>query len=148
LDEVEDQFNLWLENSINADVTECRVRKEALEVRMDIIVDKFKDITDCYDYLYTETFWNNSTSTYLLTRECNPDFVDSGGDNCTVYATVNDWSNSSYCEDFTAEFFLDYKVKYGRVYETGANCPQCGFCPTEDLYDVDQMGRSQSKGKN
>ena len=72
---------------------------------------------DTYDYYY-EDF----SCEYTVSTVCDPNFVDTYGDDCDWYER-----NLGYlCEDYTNENFLHYGFLTTEGYKTGLNCPACG----------------------
>lgn len=105
---------------------------------------------DCFPWTWTGSEPINLYSgrtiavgeTVEISGVCNPDFVDSYGDDCAKYAAMG------WCVNEDQEYFLKYS-DYNTTtecYQTGLNCPDCGCTensvPALTDFSVERSGRS------
>ena len=62
--------------------------------------------------------------TVIISTECDPDFTDGYGDDCSLYLQEG-------CCSETQQYFLKWSILTSDgSYQTGLNCPQCGCTDT------------------
>ena len=100
-----------------------------------LVRDTWKPCSNCYTYVQThdyyysfevyETYEEEHTCTYSISKKCNPNFVDKRGFNCKSY--TNTWG----CLSGGRSWYLKHGIMTEDGFMTALNCPQCG-CTEED----------------
>ena len=151
-----DGFSKWSENHLSRCSGQRRYKYH--QKRFDKWTDIFAEVLDCKDktnsytfvipgddwYMYSDYDYGDLGEELEISASCNPDFIDSDGDDCESYR--------GYCDQFNAKSLIEIAtVNEHGILETALNCPQCG-CDANgaaNLNDVyAEKGRKLSGKKN
>ena len=151
-----DGYSRWSENHLSR----CNGQKNGKhqQNRMTKWSDILTEVLDCKDktnsytfvipgddwYMYSDYDYGDLGEELEISASCNPDFIDSDGDDCESYR--------GYCDQFNAKSLIEIAtVNEHGILETALNCPQCG-CDANgaaNLNDVyAEKGRKLSGKKN